>query len=111
MTDRAVHEVDESQSNALLEVACGDAVEVRLTENATTGFRWRIKAAGSPALDLEDDRTVPGAKNRPGAGGARRLRFRAASAGSATIELAYGRRVPANAEPAKTFVLRIRVRP
>jgi inhibitor of cysteine peptidase len=111
MSDGAVHEVDESESDAVLDVAHGDAIDVRLTENATTGFRWRIKAAGAPVLELEEDRASAGPKDRPGASGSRRLRFRAAAAGSATIELVYARRVPVNAEPAKTFVLRVRVLP
>jgi inhibitor of cysteine peptidase len=111
MAEGAIHQVDDSRSDAVLEVARGDAIDVRLAENATTGFRWRIKADGGPLLALEEDRTSSDAKNRPGAGGSRRWRFRAASAGHATIELAYARRVPANAEPAKTFVLRVRVLP
>jgi inhibitor of cysteine peptidase len=111
MTAGAVHEVGEGDDNALFELARGDAIDLRLRENATTGFRWRIKDAGAPVLGLEQDLAAPGPKNRPGAGGSRRLLFRAATEGSTTIELAYARGVPANAEPARTFVLRVRVRP
>src|SRR5689334_12552686 len=111
MPGGAVHEVDESHGGGLIEVTRGDALDVRLAENATTGFRWRIEGAGAPVVELEDDRTSPGSTGRPGEGGSRRLRFRAAAAGSAKLELAYARRVPADAQPAKKFVLRVRVRP
>ena len=111
MPGGTVHEVDESQSNELLEMVRGDLLDVHLTENATTGFRWRIEGAGSPVVELEHDRTVPGSNARPGGGGSRRLRFRAAAAGRTRIELVYARRVPADAQPAKKFVLRVRVLP
>lgn len=107
----AVHAIDESANDSSVEVARNDSIDVQLGENATTGFRWRVNATGAPVLELKDDRTSPGPRNRPGASGSRRFRFRAVTAGSATIELSYARRVPANAPPAKTFVLRVRVLP
>ncbi|HVW29774.1 MAG TPA: protease inhibitor I42 family protein [Polyangiaceae bacterium] len=106
-----VHAIDESANDSFVEVARNDSIDVQLGENATTGFRWRVKATGAPVLELADDRTAPGPKNRPGASGSRRFRFRAAVPGSATIKLVYARRVPANAPPAKAFVLRVRVLP
>jgi hypothetical protein len=90
----------------------GPALDLSRSTEATVGPSQAAIAIfhrENVSSSLDDDRTSPGSQDRPGAGGLRRLRFRAAAAGSATIELAYARRAPANAKAAKRFVLRVRV--
>lgn len=66
----------------------GDAVEVVLDENATTGFMW-TPGELPDGITLTADGFRPPDQLRPGAGGAHWFRFRAdrACAGSLVLEL------------------------
>ena len=101
-------EINKTQNGAEVEVILGEPFEVRLPENPTTGFRWKIRADGAPTVQLEDDFfQPPGAA--VGAGGGRRWRFRTAQAGSAILEMDYGRSW--EQRPAETFRVTIVVKP
>jgi len=68
----------------------GELVEIRLPENATTGYRWRIEQQDSDKLELITDKAdYP--ERRLGSGGTASFLFRLRAAGSATLALRYWR--------------------
>jgi inhibitor of cysteine peptidase len=82
--------ITSNMNGSQVEVLLGEQVELELPENPTTGYRWQVRAVGSPVLEAEGD-SFQAAGGAVGAGGMRRLRFRAAQAGSADVELDYAR--------------------
>lgn len=64
----------------------GDVVEVRLPENATTGYRWALDSQDGAVIQAQDT-----AANYPsaavGSGGEAIFRFRVVGAGSASLAL------------------------
>jgi inhibitor of cysteine peptidase len=101
-------EINKTQSGADVEVILGEPFEVRLPENPTTGFRWKIHASGAPTVEVEADSFQP-PDGAVGAGGTHRWRFRTAQAGVATLEMDYGRSW--EQRPAETFRVTIHVKP
>jgi inhibitor of cysteine peptidase len=73
-------------------VVPGESFRITLCSNASTGFSWEDPAIAGPAnVSLVDHQTVPAATAMPGAPGTESFTFRAASAGTATIDFAYSR--------------------
>lgn len=64
----------------------GDDVELRLPENATTGYRWAVEQAGGPVLALHEQ-TARYPSSAVGSGGEAIFRFRVAAAGSGELAL------------------------
>src|SRR5215831_13326284 len=48
--------VDQKDNNTQVVLTIGQELEVLLPENPTTGFRWQIRAAGEPVLELLNDK-------------------------------------------------------
>jgi inhibitor of cysteine peptidase len=99
--------LDEHADRSQVELALGDSLAVRLEENPTTGFRWRVDADGAPAAALAGDEYQTPARGTAGAPGHHLWRFRAATCGTATIQLSYRR---LGGAPARTFTLTVEVR-
>jgi predicted secreted protein len=73
-------------------VTAGESFRISLCSNPSTGFSWESPAvAGSAAVSLVDHQVVPPSTTTPGAAGSETFTFRAASAGTATIDFAYSR--------------------
>jgi len=93
----------------------GEMLEVRLSENPSTGYRWKepeeSRAAWVDVLRQVDDKFESAAPPTPGKPGTRILHFEAVAAGDADLVLLYGRSWDSGAQPAKTFRLRVRVQP
>ena len=101
--------VTEADSGRSLAVAPGTQVVLRLPENPTTGYRWRITAEAAPVLRPQEDAYAPGA-SMPGAGGQHRWTWQAAQPGEAALRLDYAR--PWETGPAaRHFAVTIRVGP
>jgi inhibitor of cysteine peptidase len=94
--------LDASHDGATITLAAGEMIELRLEENPTTGFRWRIE--GAPACRVTEDFFEPGPK-QAGAGGTHVWRITAD--GDAELVLAYAR--PWDGRPARRFAVHIRV--
>lgn len=76
----------EDASGSAVTVHVGDAIVLRLPENPTTGYRWQIdKVEGSAQHESDSFRLSEDV--RIGSGGTREFRFRAASAGTASLRL------------------------
>ncbi len=91
-------------------LAVGEAVELSLPENRTTGFRWELKAQAGPVCALVKDEFEP-AIGPPGQGGVHRWQFQAIRAGSGEIQLQYRRHWEQNAAPARNYRVSVRVNP
>ena len=102
--------LDESSNEHEIELGIGEEFELRLPENATTGFRWQFASNGEPACVLESNFFEPADSTRtPGRGGTRSWRFQAAQEGLGTIELVYRRAFEPQALPARHFSLRVHI--
>lgn len=101
---------DEQHNGQQVELSQGVAFDVSLSEQPTTGFRWRVDASGEPACRLRDDTFDAGAAAH-GGGGVRVLHFETVEPGLGVIQLAYRRAWETSAAPARQFVLRVQVAP
>ena len=84
-------------------VAVGEAVQIELAGNATTGYRWEVHAIDGAALRHDETLYEPQQTDRVGSGGLFVVKLTAVEAGAATVDLAYRRPWETDAEPAETF--------
>jgi inhibitor of cysteine peptidase len=102
--------IDETRNGQKVDVSIGDTIEIRLEQNASTGFRWSVTASCDPICPIvEDDREAPAPAAR-GASGHHRWRLRAVQSGECDFVLAYRRPWESERPPAREFRIRIRVR-
>jgi inhibitor of cysteine peptidase len=101
-------QIDKALNGGEVEVGLGESFEVRLPENPTTGYRWRQRSSGEPAVALQADSFHPAGEG-VGAGGTRDWQFRAVHEGVARLQLEYRRGWESHA--AETFTVTVRVRP
>ena len=98
----------EASNGEAVEIRNGDAIEVMLPENATTGFRWQVvHAVGlveEPAADQGSPPPVPEEHHQIGAGSTRRFRFRARTPGTGRLELKLWREFEGERSVSKRFV-------
>jgi inhibitor of cysteine peptidase len=106
---RKMLHVDQSYNAREVTLAVGQVLELALSENRTTGFRWDLKTKAEPACELVESTFSP-PEGHPGNGGTHRWQFRAVQSGSGEIELEYRRPWEKDAAPAKVFKLGVRVR-
>ena len=95
--------VTQEESGRTIRASVGDIVLIKLSENPTTGYRWRIEAARG--LVLSNDDFAPG--SGVGAAGERTVRFAAASPGLANITMTLRR--PWETVPQARFELAVDV--
>ncbi len=86
----------------------GDEVEVRLGENASTGFVWSEQADGAPALK-RSGRSSDYPNALPGAPGAAIFLYRAAAEGAAFLSLRCARGWEKGAPPVQEFSTRFEI--
>ena len=89
-----------------LAVRIGQQLELRLPENPTAGYRWRVVEEGGPVCELM--RTDFKAGTQPGEPGVHIRRYRVIAAGQATLKLVYDRAWPSAKGAARTFCLKVR---
>jgi inhibitor of cysteine peptidase len=100
--------IDEAANGRELQVPLGESFEVRLPENPTTGYRWRLTSPGGGAVEVEED-TFQRSGGGPGAGDTRCWRLRTVQEGVAVLELDYRRGWEEKA--GQTFRVTVRVTP
>lgn len=100
--------VDESSNGKEIVLHIGDALKVSLHENASTGYKWTVRARPGVLRELEGS-TLVAPKGPPGSGGARQFHFEATENGFGILELEYRRSWEHAAKPARSFQLRVRV--
>jgi len=100
---------DESANRRQIEATVNEELEIVLAETPTAGYRWMTKSTGEPVCRLLEEIAQP---NTAGVGGTghRLWKFRAVAPGMGEIALNYLRPWDNATEPARTFVLKVRVR-
>ena len=101
--------LDESYNGREIELSAGEECELRLHENPTTGFRWRLASDGAPACKLQSD-LFETTNGTPGRGGPHSWRFQAVQEGIGNIDLVYRRSFEPNEPSTQRFKLLVRVR-
>lgn len=86
MVDLVVTETDAGRT---VEVAPGTAVQLRLPENPTTGYRWVLTLAPAACARIDDDRHLAPSGQAVGAGGLRVVGIAAITASPCVADLAY----------------------
>lgn len=80
----------EANNGQVIELHQADVIDLRLHENATTGFRWQLVRADGLVEEPAGDTADGYAPEEPpwvGAGGIRAFRFRARTPGRGRLEL------------------------
>jgi inhibitor of cysteine peptidase len=77
--------IDETWNHREVEVAIGDTLKLELSENPTTGYRWRV-ADVDPVLRVLDD-SYEAPTGGPGKGGVRRWTLVVDKAGTIPLRL------------------------
>lgn len=81
------------QNNQTIELSLGQAIEIRLDENPTTGYRWVFKM--TPQLESDDSFEMKSSKSNQralvGAGGVRVIKLKPAQKGAYDIKATYQR--------------------
>jgi predicted secreted protein len=105
-------QVDESFDGREVVLHSNEMLEVRLSENAATGYRWGmppdLNANWATTLRETGD-TLESPGPTPGKPGTRVLRFEAIQPGKAELVLEYRRSWEDSAKPARSFRLRVKV--
>jgi len=108
-----VTKVDDTFNGRQVVLHVGEALEVTLSENGSTGYQWAIppELKGKFAKTIrEREQTVEAPQGPPGKPGLRHLRFEAIKPGTAELELHYRRPWETDTPPARKFNLRLLVR-
>ena len=94
--------IDDSDNDTEIQLADGERFEVRLPENASTGYQWSV-ARLSDAVELVDDDFVAPGTMVPGAQGEHRFTFVARGSGGGRVVLELRRSWEQQAEPEQRF--------
>jgi inhibitor of cysteine peptidase len=100
---REVREFDEASDGQRVQAVVGEQFRVKLKENPTTGFRWKLDADRAGLLRLLGEWFEP-AGLQPGAGGVHTWEFQCAEQGEAALAFTSSRSWEAGA-PARRFFL------
>jgi predicted secreted protein len=99
--------IDQNYSGQTIDLPVGQVIELRLTENPTTGYSWTFLADGTPACLIVANRFERSA-GPPGQGGEHTWQIKGALVGECEIVMQY-RRSFQPAAPARSFSVRVRV--
>jgi inhibitor of cysteine peptidase len=106
--ERRMMTIDQSYAGRHLDLSIGEVIELRLTENQTTGFHWTFVSDGSPACSVVADHSIAAA-DRMGQPGQHLWQLRGIQPGPCEIVLRYARSFETDQPPAQSFQLHIQV--
>jgi inhibitor of cysteine peptidase len=98
--------IDETWNHREAEIAIGDTLKLALSENPTTGYRWRMPDVGAALRVLDDSYEAP--SGAPGSGGVRHWTLTVDKAGTIPLQLELKRSW--QPEPAQTFTVTLVVK-
>jgi len=99
-------QIGEESNGSRIDLPNGETLELCLSENRTTGYKWVLESSSDVCVLLNDS-FQPG--HAPGEPGKHCWQFRAERAGSGAIELSYRRTWSAEKAAARAFKLTIEV--
>lgn len=106
--------VDAAYDGKQVEVRAGGLLRVTLESNASTGFKWELKAISDQSVvSLVDNQYITTASQNPpvvGAAGTEVWTFKALKAGTAAISMAYSRPWEGGEKGVETFNLTVVVK-
>lgn len=111
---RKAMKADDSFNGREIELRVGETLEISLSENASTGYRWTIRPESVRKFDKilhERSQVAHGAGAPLGKPGTRGFYFEAVGPGAVDLDLEYRRPWEVDKTPARKFKLRIRVIP
>lgn len=100
--------LDENSDGRTIELAESEVFEIVLTENPTTGHRWRLESNGAPVCAAVLDVYEPPDPTARGRGGTHRWRFRCERTGVADVILVLGRTWEKSGSGVRTFRIEVR---
>src|SRR5512142_1610765 len=81
----------------------GDAFEIALEGNPTTGYTWEVAPGSGDQVALQGEPEFTADSDALGSGGIMTLRFEAVKQGTAPLKLIYHRTFEPNVAPLQTF--------
>lgn len=102
-------ELDLAASGDFATLEPGQELIIRLESNPSTGYDWQAVKFGKELLSLEDEEYIAPENARIGQGGTKRFVFKALTAGSTVLELAYYRPWEGTEEAADWFQLIVEI--
>jgi inhibitor of cysteine peptidase len=106
--DRQNLDLGEDANGKEISLHVSDAVTLRLPENPTTGYTWKVERDGSPVCSKMGDSFTPPRHSRIGSPGTHEWRFRVQEPGAATIEMRLVRKWNGDSAT-RSFTLRLLV--
>lgn len=105
-----VYIADENDNGQTVTMGAGDALQISLPENRSTGYIWSIVTNDEAVLRPTDEPTyaIEG-EPLPGAGGRVTFYFTAVAAGEVSLQLINARPAETAVEAVETFALLVRV--
>ena len=105
-----VYIADENDNGQTVMMGAGDALQISLPENRSTGYIWSIVTNDEAVLRPTDEPTyaIEG-EPLPGAGGRATFHFTAVGAGEVSLQLINARPAETAVEAVETFALLVRV--
>ncbi len=101
-------ELTEQNEGGEVRAQVGDSIDIRLPENATTGYRWEPDRLDPHILQLEtSEGEYP--SGPPGSGGMAHFKIKVLAAGRATLSFKYWRRWEGEAGIIKRFTVKVNV--
>jgi inhibitor of cysteine peptidase len=104
-----MHHFTASETGRSASLRKGESFEISLPENPSTGFRWKITETGEPVSTMTGNDFHP--STGVGGEGVHRWRFRTVRVGESEIRMVLQRSWELSAEPARSFTLRVVVKP
>ena len=102
--------VDESYDGRQVAVEKGQVLAVTLAANPSTGYSWERTASEDGVLQQQGEPEFTSRSDLLGAPGTQTIRFKAAQAGTTTLELVYHRSWEKDVAPEDTFTVEVVVR-
>lgn len=108
LAGREMIRVNENQNGETISVETGDALEVMLEGNPTTGYTWEVERF-DPAVIKQGQSDFISGSTRLGSAGSQIFRFEAIGSGETVLKLNYKRPFEKGMMPFKDFKVTISV--
>jgi inhibitor of cysteine peptidase len=97
----------ENDAGSSIHLREGEVLEIVLTSNPSTGYRWEVAPGEETLLEQQGDWEFKPASRAVGAGGIITLRFKAVRKGEADFKLIYHRPFEPEAPPVQSFEIKL----
>ena len=102
-------QLTQTDNGKRVQARVGDVIEIALSENPTTGYRWAVAATNAAVLTVKSSDFSSARDAKIGSGGMRKVIFVAAHAGDSPIELKLWREWLGDASIIERFEVQVHV--